>query len=63
MTLEQRTHKLIEALLVAQISNVEPDDAETILNRWAFLISTALKQAQDDVRKGTEHETDSGSTV
>lgn len=51
MTLRQRTNKLIEALLVAQISNVDPDDAETILNRWYFLISTALKEAQDDVRK------------
>lgn len=33
---------LASELLEAQISNVDPDDAETIMARWDFLIAQAL---------------------
>lgn len=49
-SLERRTSDLIESLLIAQVSNVDPDDHETILNRWRFLISDAIGRAQDDER-------------
>lgn len=49
-SLEKRTSDLIEALLVAQISNIDPEDHKRIIGRWQFLISEAIGSAMDDAR-------------
>ena len=46
-TVQQRTSQLIEGLLNAQVSNVDPGDHETILSRWRFLIAEAIGGSHD----------------